>query len=67
MLLSRSYAHVRTLSTLRKCTPSRLFSAEFSPIPIYLVNRDVLIDKLELLGVREHPLDWFKSYLQDRK
>jgi len=31
------------------------------------VSHDILIDKLEYLGIRGLPLEWFRSYLRDRK
>ena len=31
------------------------------------VNHRILINKLQLYGIRGHILDWFRSYLQNRK
>ena len=31
------------------------------------VNHDILFTKLECLGIRDTPLQWFKSYLSDRE
>ena len=31
------------------------------------VNHDILFNKLECLGIRDTPLQWFKSYLSDRE
>ena len=31
------------------------------------VNHRILINKLQLYGIRGHTLDWFRSYLQNRK
>ena len=31
------------------------------------MNHRVLINKLQLYGIRGHILDWFRSYLQNRK
>ena len=38
------------------------FSKEFDT-----VNHDILFTKLECLGTRDTPLQWFKSYLSDRE
>ena len=31
------------------------------------VNHRILVNKLQLYGIRGHLLDWFRSYLQNRK
>ena len=31
------------------------------------MNHRILINKLQLYGIRGHILDWFRSYLQNRK
>ncbi len=31
------------------------------------VNHDILLNKLQMMGVRENELDWFKNYLSGRK